>query len=135
MSDTKALQKYGTWSPATVQKEKEEAAAESGGMWFKAKVGKNHLRFLPPAPGTKSPFTKVWGHRIPTDGGKAITIACPRMMRKEPCKACAVAEDLKRARNKVDRDYGYQIHAKKKYYANVIDRKNPERGVLSSGLA
>jgi hypothetical protein len=51
------------------------------------------------------------------------------MTKKESCKACTVAEGLKRSNNKADRDYGYQIHAKRRVYANVIDRKSPERGV------
>lgn len=129
MSENKALQKYRTWSPDKIKQSREESEQESGNMFFKTKPGKNHVRVLPAPAHMEEPLYKVYEHRIPTDGGKALTFACPRMMRKEACKACSVAENLKRSNNKADKDYGYQIHAKRRVYANVIDRKNPERGV------
>jgi hypothetical protein len=129
MSENKGLQKYRSWTPEKIKQSREESDAEGGGMFAKLRVGKNHLRFLPASPTMDEPLYKVYEHRIPTDGGKALTFACPRMMRKEACKACTVAEGLKRSNNKADRDYGYQIHAKRRVYANVIDRKSPDRGV------
>jgi hypothetical protein len=126
------IRKHGAWSAETAEKEFEESQQASGSAnYFKPKTGKNVLRFLPPAEGRDSPFVVVHQHYIEVPGGqKAASFNCPRMHKAGRCPACEKAQELRDTGNPADYERAGDFLPRRRVFANVIDRNDPERGVL-----
>lgn len=120
------LMQYGKYDPKIAQTEREM----SGGTSSILKLdGKKTLRFLPPSIGKNSPFQLVFSHYIkfPTSE-QAVSFACPRVMVKKACPACEQADKLAGSPNPGDQKRATELQSRPRFYANVIDRANPEKG-------
>lgn len=124
------VKKYGSWSADDAREELGESQSSGGGADFlKLKTGKNVLRFLPPREGEKSPFVVVHQHYIEVPGGqKAASFTCPRMHKQGACPACARAQELRDTGNPADYERAGKLLPRRRVFANVIDRSDPERG-------
>ena len=122
-----ALQKYTGFELDDADALDEEMSKSVSGDWMKLKVGKNRVRFLPGLPGEK-PLKLVWEHQLNFEDGKFINFACPRMMAKKPCGTCRKADHLKTTGNPADLDRAKEMFAKRRIYANIIDRSDTESG-------
>lgn len=128
------LQKYGSFSMDAASQEKDSLGAKSAD-YMKLEVGRNVVRFLPPAPGKRSPFVVIHQHFIkPIGADKPIVFACPRAMEKRACPVCAKADQFARTGNKADRDKAFELYPSRRVFANVIDRRTPEAGVKVLGF-
>jgi len=122
------LAKYEKWTPEAIEEDQADLASESD--FLKVGVGRTVLRFLPPAPGQRSPFVKVFQHYIDIPGlSSPASFACPRLNgAKRACPACQRADQLRASGNPADFDLAGQLRASKRVYANVINRASPDRG-------
>ena len=126
-----SIVKYSKYSPEAAEQDAKEAS--SGGSFMKLEVGKTKVRVLPPPVGKSSPFKTVNQHFIELNGEKLV-FACPRYEAKKPCPACMEADRLRKTGNPADRDAAKDYYAKKRFFVNVIDRANPEKGVQILGI-
>lgn len=128
------LAQYEEWTEEAAESDQEELD-KSGGEFFKVKEGRNLVRFLPGRPGQK-PFLTVWQHFIEVPGEqRPVVFNCPRMNpSKQPCPACGESDKLRASSSKVDRDRAFKLNAKIRVFANMIDRKNADRGVQVLGF-
>lgn len=130
------LVKYGSYDITTAQEEQQELDRSKGAEFMKLEVGRNVVRFLPPAPGVKSPFRVIYQHYLrPPGASGVVVVTCPRMESKKHCPICTEAERYKRSGNPADRDRAYELFPSRRVFTNVIDRKDPESGpkVLAFG--
>lgn len=126
------MRKHGSWSAESAEKEYEESQNSGGAGFLKLKAGKNVLRFLPPAEGADSPFVLVHQHYIEVPGSqKGVSFNCPRMAKKGRCPACEKADELRDTGNPADYDRAGKFLARRRVFANVIDRNDPERGPVT----
>jgi hypothetical protein len=129
------IQKYEKWTPEAAREEKEAVdKLDPGNEFLKLVTGKNRLRILPPAKGQKTPMPLVFVHYVDTADDKTVSFVCPRMHAKRKCKTCERSDRLRASPSKKDQDAGFRIMAKRKHYANAIDRKNEEKGVQVYGF-
>lgn len=126
MTDSTSLQQYGSFDLEDVDDIDEEMSKGSG-AYIKLKVGKNVVRFLPPLSGHKA-VTLVWEHQLNLPDGSFVNFACPRLMAKRMCIVCRKADALKTTGNPADFDRAKDLFARRRIYANVIDRADPEAG-------
>lgn len=129
------LMKWGSYDLEAA--EKESASMEGGGNteFFKLKVGKNVVRFLPPKLGMRSPFRVVWTHYIrKPDQKDPVSFACPMKEANRKCPVCEKADSLKRSGNEADYKRAFELFPKRRVYAHVVDRENPEKGVQVLGF-
>ena len=122
------LVKYGSYE--LEEAEKEEQELESGGAadFLKLVEGKNVVRFLPPPLGSKSPFLTVSQHYVKNPTGSPIVFACPRVMEKRYCPVCDRAQQYKRSGSPADEKAAREFFPKRRIFANVIDRNDPDNG-------
>lgn len=126
--------KWGSYDAETAQEEKSQMDSSST-EFFKVKVGKSVVRFLPPPLGKKSPFRVVWTHYINLPGSKdPISFACPMREANRSCPVCQKAEGFKRSGNDADFKKALDLFPKRRVYANIVDREHPEKGVQVFGF-
>lgn len=124
------LAKYGSYEIEAAEEEQKQLDSEGGGEFYKIKVGRNVVRFMPPPIGQKSPFVVSYQHYVDVPGAQGpVTFVCPRMMQKKPCPACQKAEELRRSGNPADAEFASRLTPRRRVFANVIDRKEPDKGV------
>lgn len=134
--EPKSLIKYGSYAPEAADKEAEDIErAASAAHYMRLVEGRNVIRILPPRMGKTSPFRTIFQHylRVPGASGPMV-INCLRMEAKQLCPVCVRADKLKASGNPADRDAAWDLFAKRRVFANVIDRKAPDRGVLIVGF-
>lgn len=119
--------KWGSYDAEAAQAEADDLAKSGGSKFFKFKVGKNLLRILPPPVGKKSPFRVVWQHSWNVNG-EFRSVTCPRYEAKEPCPACTKADQLRGSTNPADQERAKDFFARRRIFANAIDREHPEEG-------
>jgi hypothetical protein len=119
---------YGTYDAEEAVKEKEDLA-KANRKFLELKEGDTYIRILPPPAGKKSPFHTCWQHYIDFPGGKQVRFACPRQNASQPCMVCRRADELKATGNKKDFEKAKNLFARRRVFANVIDRNDPEKGV------
>lgn len=127
------IQKWGTYAIEEAQAEADELDRGSGSPFFTPKAGKNVVRFLPPPIGKSSPFKLVWQHGVNVSGG-FVSFPCPLREHKQPCPACQKAEQYKASGNPADYERAKALFAKRRIFANIIDRSEPEKGVQVFGF-
>lgn len=130
------LVKYGEYTLEAAQEEQQRIdEGGSGGDFMTLEEGKNVVRFLPPKVGVKSPFHIVDQHYIKVPGAVSeLKFTCLRKTYRKPCPACMKAEALKNSGNPVDADAARDYWPRRRVYANVIDRSEPEKGPRILGM-
>lgn len=121
-----SIVKYGAYTPEAA--EEDAKASVRLGAFLKLTPGQHKLRFLPPPVGKRSPFKKVNQHFFEVNGEKVVFV-CPRYEIKKPCPGCQQVAELSATGNTADRELAKQYRAQERYFANVIDRAAPEKGV------
>lgn len=121
-----ALVNYGSYEEEAAEQEKEDLAS-SGAEFMKLKVGRNTVRVLPPPPGKRSPFRQVYQHFIEMPGG-AKSVICARLEAKKPCAVCQQVDKLRQSKLDVDQKAANDLYARRRVFANVIDRSAPDAG-------
>ncbi len=142
---SESLVAYGDFTLEDAEADTKDMEQGGGGNIFvKFKVGKTKLRFIPPLPERK--WRRVtYVHYVDIPGGDRAIIVCPRYEKKERCILCEMEKqlwertDANEAKNKLgpaeaDRKKAKKIKAKRRCYANVIDRANPENGPMVVGF-
>lgn len=126
------LKKYEEWSADDANAEKEELdKLDPGSSFYKWETGKNVLRFLPPRKGTRTPMPGIFQHYCEVPGkeqGVSVVCVAVHAEPKRPCPVCQRAQALQGSRSTRDQELGKKLIAKRRHYANVIDRKNEEKG-------
>lgn len=118
------LVKFGSYSAEAAEQESKQLGKTE---FLKLEVGRNRVRVLPPAVGKNSPFRIVQQHMVEVPGQQyPMRFQCPG----KGCPACIRSGELSRTGNPKDRDAAYQLSAKPRVFAVVINRKEPERGPL-----
>lgn len=123
-----ALKGYGSYTPEAAEREKEELEKVFGARVIKMKVGRNVVRILPPKEGRDTPFEMIWTHFVNV-GDRTEVFACPRRMVKKPCPVCSKAEQMKTSGDEAMFEKAKELFARRQWYANAIDRKQPGEGV------
>lgn len=127
-----ALKGYGKYTPEAADREKEELDRVFGASIIKMKVGKNVVRILPPQEGRDTPFELIWMHFVDVQERTEV-FPCPRRMAKRPCPVCAKAEQMRSSGDEAMYERARSLFAKRQWYANAIDRRNPGDGVQLVG--
>lgn len=128
------LVKYGSYELEEADREEQENQ-NTGAEFMKLEVGRNVVRILPPPLGKKSPFRVVWTHYFTPPGAQtSISFACPAREAQKPCPMCDTADRLKASGNPADHERAKAFFARRRVYANVINRGNPETGVQILGF-
>jgi hypothetical protein len=123
-----SLVKYGSFDLSELEKQNakiENTGSSTGADFMKLAQGRNRVRFLPPAPGQKSPFAVVSEHYVIAKNGQGVSFACPRA-EGMPCPACDEFFRLKKSSNPLDQDDAKKYRVRTRVYANVIDRDKPD---------
>lgn len=125
---------YGEYDEDTAAQEKEELDASGGAEFMKLKVGRNIIRVLPPPVGQRKPYRTVHQHFIEI-GPVSQSVICARLEAKKPCAVCQKVDELRKSQAKIDQDMASSLFARRRVFANVIDRAEPEKGpkVLAFG--
>ena len=125
-----SLVKYGSYSEDAAKEAKKTIDSAGSGDFIKIKEGRTKLRILPPPAGKESPFVEVWKHYV-RFGDELIVMVCPRLTDKQGdrCVICDEVKELRASGKPSDRNKGYDMRAQLKAMANVVDRKNPEKGI------
>lgn len=128
------LVKFGSYEMEAAHEEKADLEAGGGADFLKLKQGRNVVRILPPPQGKRSPFRTVYQHFISLPSGPAVFV-CPRLEARQHCPACAKAESLRGSTNPEDQRLAGELYARRRVFANAIDRSEPESGpkVLAFG--
>jgi hypothetical protein len=123
-----SLVKYGGWSTEEAAEQKAEAAASSGsGTFYKLKVGKNVLRFVPPRKGEKM-IAVAFVHYVDVPGAGRTQFNCPRVMAKRKCPVCEMQQKLANSNSDADQKKAKKLFAKRRCFANVIVRGSEADG-------
>lgn len=129
---------WAGWSEEDAERDA-EAANEAGGgggfTYFKAKVGRNVVRFVPAMPGRK-PVHTTHQHYVELPGRPKVVFNCPLAMKVEGvrCPVCEKRAKLLATGNSADRDTAFGLAPRLRIYACVIDREHPELGVQVFGF-
>lgn len=149
-----SLVKYQPYTLEEAEADKKEIDQAGGSNVFaKVVVGKNKYRVLPPPPGAKRPDGKpaTWRrvthvHYVDVPGVGRAQIVCPRLEAKRACVLCAEEKRIFQHSDKLeaegklvaaeaDRKRAKKLRAKRRAYANVIDRNHPENGPMVLGMS
>ena len=128
------LVQFGAYTLDAAKEEREQLEREGGADFMKLGVGRNVVRILPPARGKQTPFRITYQHYVPTADG-VWSFTCPRLEAKQNCPLCNYANRLRKSGKPKDRDEAYKLLPKRRVFANVINRGEPEKGpvVLAFG--
>lgn len=108
--------------------QKEAAALPSGGSaFFKPHQGKNVVRMLPPPKGKKQ-WLSYHKHHF-SIGNERKNVICAKAQYGQPCPLCSKAAKLRSTGNKLDLRKARALEPTSQVYMNVVDMKNPEKGV------
>jgi hypothetical protein len=120
---------YGSYSLDSAAEDRAELDASGGSANFMSlKEGKNIVRFLPPLMGQTRPFKTVIQHYIKRAVGNQLVIVCPQQMAKQRCPVCEKIKILAGSRSRADQELAKTYSARRRIFANVIDRSDPEKG-------
>jgi hypothetical protein len=126
------VRNYGSWSAEAAEEDLAKSKADSAGEYLNLKLGRNRLRILPPAAGRSSPFQAVKQHYVEIPGGqkKGVAFVCPKAHGGGRCPACERADRLRQTGNAADYEAAKKYMPRNRYFANVVDRSDPDRGVV-----
>lgn len=120
------LAQYGSFDLEEMQDEAKHLPS-GGGNYFKPTEGKNVIRLLPPPQG-KKPFKTYHKHWFQM-GGERKAIICTKYQYNQPCPICQQGAKLAASGNKRDVKNARAFNPQSAVYLNIVDMKNPERGV------
>ena len=126
---------YEDWSPEAAAEEEAQSKAEGGfgPPYVKLREGRNVVRILPPLPGQRSPFVRIWQHFLKDAEGNTVVFECPQRGKPsheaQRCPACAEAERLDKSPNPVDKKRARDLWPSRRVFANAIDRGDEDAGV------
>lgn len=116
---------FTVWQPKAAQKEAQANAAANQGDFLKLVEGDNYVFVMPPLNGMISPFVVVWEHGYWDENEERfIKHVCPTLQsagKIKHCRSCAEAAVLMNARNKADKERGYDMRAKRVAYCNALN--------------
>ncbi len=108
--------------------QKEAAALPSGGgAFFKPHQGKNVVRMLP-TPKGREPWFTYHKHHFSL-GNERKNVICAKYQYSQPCPLCQKAAKLRATGNKLDARKAKALEPSSQVYMNIVDMKNPEKGV------
>lgn len=144
-----SLVKYATYDAEDAAKDKEDLDKSGGSSTFiKLKVGTTKVRIVPPLmpkdPKAKKPSWRrvTYVHYVAVPGQEDnVSIVCPRLEAKEKCILCDKEKELwdkvneleaegSNARAEATKKIAKSLKAKRRCYANAIDRAQPENGCM-----
>lgn len=129
------IQQYGDFDLGAME-EVEKALPSGGGNFYEPKEGKNVIRFLPPLQGKKA--VVVYYKHFFQAGGERKSVICTKMQFNQHCPLCERRLKLAASSSRADQKMARAYEPSAKVCANVVDRKNPEKGVqvfrISPGL-
>jgi hypothetical protein len=122
--------KWAEYDDSLAAEDEKRLAKQGASKWVKMNDGENLLRILPSLDPAVSPFMVVDEHRILLPGDKfAKAYACPG---RSECAICTLVDRMyKASRANGDDSMGKaagELRAKKRIYANVIDRNDEAAG-------
>ena len=124
------LQRFGTFTPeaAAADKEAVDASRPRAPFWT-PEEGENVIRMFPPLPGFSTPWVTCWQHFLKLPWLKQQTgINCPRVMAKQPCPVCALAQKMSASTDPTYRKMAESLTPSFRAFAVIIDRNAPEKG-------
>jgi hypothetical protein len=128
MAESTNLVKWGTYDTSVAEHEQKEWD-RSNSKWMKLAEGSSTVRILPPPPDKKSPFRVVWTHYVEMPGLKdALSIVCPNREARKRCPVCEQADRMKASVSQADQERAKGLFARRRVYANVIDRADMDAG-------
>lgn len=112
--------KYGSWTPEQAEKESKDLSNTKD--FWKASVGRNVVRFLPPKVDWPSPFVVRYQHFVVVPGlANKVIYSCPREHKAGwPCVTCDKADKLERSGSRRDTDTAKKLRPQKSVLANII---------------
>ncbi len=130
------IQQYGSFDLGTMEEAEKVLPSGGGGNFFEPKEGKNVVRFLPPPQGR--PAVKIWHKHYFQAGAERKAIICTKLQFNQACPMCQQRLKLASSSSRQDQKQARGYEASAKVYANIVDMKNPEKGVqvwrISPGL-
>lgn len=120
------IQQYGSFDLGDMEQEEQKLPA-GGGNFFEPQTGKNVIRFLPPLKGKLA--IKTWYKHYFQAGGERKAIVCTKLSFNQPCPLCERRLKLASSGSRADQKQARAYEAGAKVYANIVDMKNPEKGV------
>lgn len=117
------------------QKYEELKTRSMGGEvdFLKLKSGDNLVRFL--CPPDSGDWCKETGYHYIKRESKVDAITCRKLTLGEECYVCDVVKDLRRSKNKADKDLAKLWSAKSRIFFNVLDRSDGKVKVLGTGVS
>lgn len=111
----------------TIEEAEKQAKAIGKQGYFKALVGRNRIRVMPGPKGSLSPIVLAKLHRVEVPGEKwAVRFRCI----DSNCPACQRSIELSRTGLSDDFDEAKKWQPRVRGFANIIDRKEPDKGPL-----
>ena len=98
-----------------------------GNQFFKPCQKKNVVRFLPAPVGRKN--FKVYHKHFFQIGNERKNVLCVKQQYGEPCPVCSRAAKMRGSGNRTDASHARALDPTSQVYMNVVDMKNPEKGV------
>jgi hypothetical protein len=122
-----SLVRYGTYDLEEAKEDRQEFDSRGDSRYLTIKEGKTIVRMVPPLPDRKKWIvTMCHWIDVPTVG--RVRFNCPRLMGKQFCKTCELEKKLLATGDTHDEKRAKSIKAKRRCYANVIDRAHEADG-------
>lgn len=123
------MAKFGKFTKEAASAQRDQAQSMNATMYMKLTVGRNIVRFFPPAVGEETPFLIVSRHFLHLPGvDQPVVFACPRVHAGKACPACQKMNQLRASGNEKDHNLSRAFAPQFAAFANVINRKNPDDG-------
>ena len=81
------------------------------------------LRLLP-APDVEEGFVRTDWHKVKDRSGRDINLACPKMIRGQPCPICGYVTSLFNIGSEESKKIGSKYNSSKTYYTNALVKTN-----------
>jgi hypothetical protein len=122
-----SLVQYERYTEEDAEKDMTDFESSRRSAFVKLEPGKTIVRFIPALPGKKwKRVTYIHYVDVPAQG--RVSFVCPRLEAKRPCKVCKMEQKLLSSGNPLDEDKAKKLRAKRRCYANVIERGREEDG-------
>lgn len=120
--------KFNDYEMEVAQAELAEAEASGGAGFWKPEKGTNVVRIIPATGTMKSPLRVTYQHSFNLPDGSFRSVICAKMEAKKPCVVCQRVDELRQSQSKDDQEVAKKLWAKRRVFANIIDRNKEEDG-------
>lgn len=124
---------------AEEEAQKAQQRSAGGFKYWKAKNGKNRVRFMPPwsedpnNPNANQFWREIYMHFGVGDGGddeeNGMAFPCPVKTPHSPagatCPICSYVAELRATKDPMDLEQANRIRAKQRFYSNIVDLDDP----------